>query len=205
MKATTQAARRAALLRQMIRLRGFEERCAQPQPGGEAAVAGVLQGIGDEDALVSTHKEYRNRASARQRPLITVCLYGDGAIDLEDLYDTLGDAVELHLPVLFCCEHNLSGPDHRDLSLPATFFDMPSLAVDGMDALAVADAVDEAIAAIRQGAGPRLLELFTYRAGDLSFDPIPALVDRMTAEDEFSSADLAEIRAAVAAELATAG
>ncbi|HVW43246.1 MAG TPA: thiamine pyrophosphate-dependent enzyme [Amycolatopsis sp.] len=205
MKPTTQATRRAALLRQMIRLRGFEERCAQPQPGGEAAAAGVLESLGGEDALVSTHQEYRHGSSSRQRPLVTVCLYGDGAIDSEDLYDAFTDAVESHLPVLFCCEHNLSGPPHHDLSLPATFYDLPSTAVDGMDVLAVADAVGEAVKAIRDGAGPRLLELFTYRAGDLSFDPIPVLIERMTTEDEFTTADLTEIREAVAAELATAG
>ncbi|NKQ52054.1 hypothetical protein HFP15_04080 [Amycolatopsis sp. K13G38] len=203
MKPTTRANRRFGLLRQMIRLRGYEELSAAPDPGGEAIVAGVLQGVGAEDSVVSTYQEYGARSASRQRPLIMVCVYGDGAIDNEDLYDSFNDAVHWQLPVLFCCEHNLCGPFHQDLMLPATFFGMPAYSIDGMDVLAVADTVDEATEAIRYGAGPRLLELFSYRSQDLSFDPIEVLSDRMTAEDGLTEADLADLRQAVATELAT--
>jgi len=200
MDSTTRAQRRIGLLRQMIRMRGYEERSPLPDPGGEAVLAGVLQAIGAEDSVLSTYQEYRRAASSR-RPLLSVCLYGDGAIDNEDLYDSLDDAVRWYLPVLFCCEHNLCGAFHQDLSLPAMFFGIPSSPIDGMDVLAVADAVDEASGAIRHGDGPRLLELFTYRSAELSFDPIPVLADRMADEDGLTGADLAEVRESVAAEL----
>jgi TPP-dependent pyruvate/acetoin dehydrogenase alpha subunit len=50
-----------------------------------------------------------------------------------------------------------------DLCLKASSYELPAWPVDGMDVLAVEAAARAAVARIRDGAGPVLLELRTYR------------------------------------------
>ena len=51
----------------------------------------------------------------------------------------------------------------KKLSDRARGYGIPGISVDGMDAVAVAEAANEAIARARQGGGPTLLEGRTYR------------------------------------------
>ena len=75
------------------------------------------------------------------------------------------------LPVLFVCENNLyamgmalkRAEAETDLSRKAAGYRMPGVAVDGMDVVAVESAARSAIAQIRSGDGPQLLECRTYR------------------------------------------
>ena len=60
-----------------------------------------------------------------------------------------------------------------DLSAIATNYAMPGVTVDGNDAAAVAEAAQAAIQRARDGGGPSLLELRTYRIrGHLEGDPM---------------------------------
>ncbi len=73
------AAERIELLRQMIRIRRFEERCVQLYSaekirgflhlyvGEEAVAAGLLRQIGAEDAVVSTYREHGTHSLAAFR------------------------------------------------------------------------------------------------------------------------------------------
>jgi pyruvate dehydrogenase E1 component alpha subunit len=54
----------------------------------------------------------------------------------------------------------------RDVADRAAGYGMPGVVVDGMDAVAVAEAAGEAIARARKGDGPTLLECKTYRFYD---------------------------------------
>jgi pyruvate dehydrogenase E1 component alpha subunit len=72
---------------------------------------------------------------------------------------------------LFVCENNgyaefTSREEHSNVKHVSAFaapYDMPALTIDGNDLLAVHAAAGDAIAALRRGSGPYLLECMTYR------------------------------------------
>jgi pyruvate dehydrogenase E1 component alpha subunit len=138
--------------------------------GGNAIVGGglpIAAGLALADAL-------------QRRPRVTACFFGDGAVAEGDFHETLNLAALWRLPVLFCCENNLyamgtalaRAQAQTNLAIKAASYGIPAWSVDGMDALAVADAATRAVAAVRAGAGPFFLELRTYRFRAHSmFDP----------------------------------
>jgi pyruvate dehydrogenase E1 component alpha subunit len=102
---------------------------------------------------------------------VAVAMFGDGAMAEGVLHESLNFAALLKLPLLFVCENNgwsEFSPTERQFAAPlsalATAFGVPHQAVDGNDVLAVADAASAAIAALREGLGPRVLECRTHRA-----------------------------------------
>ncbi|WP_439957504.1 pyruvate dehydrogenase (acetyl-transferring) E1 component subunit alpha [Nocardia crassostreae] len=288
---------RIALLRQMIRIRRFEERCVRLYSaerirgflhlyiGEEAIAAGLLSEIGPADAVVSTYREHGHalargipmaalmaemfgRASGcsggrggsmhlfdagrrfyggnaivagglpvavglaladalRERPVVTVCLFGDGAMAEGEFHECVNLAALWRLPVLFACENNryamgtALAREHAvtDLALRAASYGLVSWAVDGMDAEAVAEATRRAVTAIRAGGGPCFLELRSYRFRAHSLydadkyrqkseiedwktqDPIPRLSSALIASGELDEPGLAELERAAAAEL----
>ncbi len=115
----------------------------------------------------------------QQRDAITVCFFGDGAINRGPFLEALNWARVYELPVLFVCEDNrwsattASGPmtagdgaTARALSL-----DIAAVQVDGNDVLAVHAAAAQLVQQVRAGAGPRLLHAITYRVkGHVSVD-----------------------------------
>ncbi|WP_200834743.1 pyruvate dehydrogenase (acetyl-transferring) E1 component subunit alpha [Amycolatopsis alkalitolerans] len=291
------AKERLELLRQMVRIRRFEERCVELYSAGnirgfmhlcigeEAIAAGVLHEVGPEDAIVSTYREHghalarglpmdavlaemygrttgtsRGRGGSMHlfdvkrrfyggnaivggglplavglalatamtgRPLVTVCLFGDGAVAEGEFHECLNLAALWHLPILFCCENNLyamgtalaRAQAETDLALRAASYGLTAWPVDGMDALAVADATGRAVEAIRGGAGPHFLELKTYRFRAHSMydadryrtkeeiarwkerDPIPALAATMRADGELTDDDYGALESEVDKEI----
>lgn len=105
------------------------------------------------------------------RTAVTACFFGDGAVAEGEFHESMNLAALWQLPVLFCCENNRYAMGTRidraqaniDLASRAASYGMPARIVDGMDVLAVSDAVAAAAAAIRSDGGPRFLELQTYR------------------------------------------
>lgn len=288
---------RIELLRQMIRIRRFEERCVQLYSaeqirgflhlyiGEEAIAAGLLSEIEPGDGVVSTYREHGHalargvpmaalmaemfgRASGcsggrggsmhlfdaarrfyggnaivagglplavglaladalRERPTVTVCLFGDGAMAEGEFHECLNLAALWRLPILFACENNqyamgtALAREHAvtDLALRAASYGVVSWAVDGMDAEAVAVATRRAVTSIRAGGGPCFLELRTYRFRAHSLydadkyrskdeieewkarDPIPRLSGVLRAEGVLDEAGLAALEKAAATEL----
>ena len=164
--------------------------------GGNAIVAGGLPlavGLALADAM-----QGRNR--------VTACVFGEGAMAEGEFHESMNLAALWRLPVLFCCENNLyamgtaltRSESQTDLALKAASYGVPAWEVDGMDALAVADAARRAADSVRAGGGPYFLELRTYRfrahsmfdperyreraevATWMQRDPIPALRDALT-------------------------
>jgi pyruvate dehydrogenase E1 component alpha subunit len=185
--------------------------------GGNAIVGGGLPiavGLALADALLG-------------RPQVTACFFGDGAVAEGEFHESLNLAALWKLPVLFLCENNLYAMGtalerhqaQTDISLKARGYGLPGEAVDGMDVLAVEAAVARTVAAIRGGGGPSLLEARTYRFRAHSMydpelyrsqdevelwkrrDPIALLAARAREEGLLADADLAELEAAVAAEI----
>ena len=105
------------------------------------------------------------------RARVTACFIGDGSVAEGAFHETMNLASLWKLPVLFICENNQYAMGtalarhqaQTDLAVKANGYNMPSIAVDGMDVVAVSDAAKTAIGAIRGGDGPVFLELRTYR------------------------------------------
>lgn len=111
---------------------------------------------------------------------ITVCFFGDGAINRGPFLEALNWARVYRLPVLFVCEDNrwsattASGPmtAGEGASARALGMDIAATQVDGNDALAVHAAAAALVAQVRAGQGPLLLHALTYRVkGHVSVDP----------------------------------
>ncbi|MGE4480615.1 pyruvate dehydrogenase (acetyl-transferring) E1 component subunit alpha [Acidocella sp.] len=102
-----------------------------------------------------------------------VCLtyYGEGASNQGQVYESYNLAALLKLPVVYVIENNRyamgtsveRASASHDLSHNGQPWGMPSMAVDGMDVLAVKAAGEQAVAHCRAGKGPFLLEMKTYR------------------------------------------
>jgi len=107
----------------------------------------------------------------QNRPSITACYFGDGAVAEGEFHESLNLAALWKLPVVFLCENNLYAMGtalerhqaQTDISRKADSYDLSSSAVDGMDVLAVEAAAKQAADFVRSGNGPFLLELRTYR------------------------------------------
>jgi len=129
--------------------------------GGNAIVAGGLPfavGLALADRL-------------QGRDAITACFFGDGAVAEGEFHESLNLASLWQVPVLFLCENNYYAMGtalerhqaETDISVKGTAYRMPSAAVDGMDVVATAAAVRQAVAQVRTSGGPFLLECRTYR------------------------------------------
>jgi TPP-dependent pyruvate/acetoin dehydrogenase alpha subunit len=107
----------------------------------------------------------------RGETTISVVFFGDGATGAGVFHETLNLAVLWRLPLLFVCENNgyaefTSREEHSNVKRVSAFaapYGMPARTIDGNDLLAVHAAAGEAIAALRRGSGPYLLECMTYR------------------------------------------
>jgi len=102
---------------------------------------------------------------------VVLCFFGDGAANTGNFHESLNMAAIWDLPVVFLCENNqyaMSMPVQKALAVEriadrAASYGIPGYTVDGMDLLAVYDAVKEAVSRARSGAGPTLIEAITYR------------------------------------------
>ncbi len=102
-----------------------------------------------------------------------VCLtyYGDGAANQGQVYEAFNMASLWHLPVVYVVENNKYGMGTRvdrvsavtELSHRGASFHIPGEQVDGMDVAAVKAAGERAVAHAREGKGPSILEMLTYR------------------------------------------
>ena len=107
----------------------------------------------------------------RETDQVAVAFFGDGATSEGTFNESLNIASILKLPVLYVCENNLYGMftpasyalSVQDISRKAVAYDIPGVAVDGMDVIAVYEATDEAVKRARNGLGPTLIECKTYR------------------------------------------
>jgi pyruvate dehydrogenase E1 component alpha subunit len=111
---------------------------------------------------------------------VTVCMFGDGASNTGNFGETMNLAALWKLPVFFLVENNLYGMGtaverhsaQTDLSKKAEGYGIPGARADGMDVVAVREAVAAGIRAAREEDRPTLLEVVTYRyRGHSAADP----------------------------------
>jgi 2-oxoisovalerate dehydrogenase E1 component len=102
---------------------------------------------------------------------VAVTYFGDGATNIGSTLETLNLAAAWKLPLCFFIENNRyavstsveEATGEPRLSARGPGFGIPSWKVDGMDALAVHLAMNEAVAHMRAGNGPTLIEADVYR------------------------------------------
>jgi pyruvate dehydrogenase E1 component alpha subunit len=111
---------------------------------------------------------------------VTVCMFGDGASNTGNFGETMNLAALWKLPVFFLVENNLYGMGtaverhsaQTDLSKKAEGYGIPGARADGMDVVAVREAVTAGVQAARDDSRPTLLEVVTYRyRGHSAADP----------------------------------
>jgi 2-oxoisovalerate dehydrogenase E1 component len=102
---------------------------------------------------------------------VTVTYFGDGAVNIGSVLETFNLAAAWKLPLCFFVENNLYAVSTHvadvtaepRLSARGPGFGIPAWRVDGMDPLAVRTAMAEAVAHMRAGKGPTLVEAEVYR------------------------------------------
>ena len=129
---------------------------------GGHGIVGAQIGTGAGLAFAEKYKGTKN---------VALCFFGDGAARQGMLHETFNMAMLWELPVIFICENNgyamgtsvARTSKTVDISKTAEAYDMPSDIVDGMSPEAVHNAVTRAVNRAREGGGPTLLEIRTYR------------------------------------------
>jgi pyruvate dehydrogenase E1 component alpha subunit len=115
---------------------------------------------------------------------VIVCYFGDGAVPQGEFHEAMNLSSLWKLPVVWICENNryaMGTSLERALAEPEIWkfgqtYKIPSEPVDGMDVLAVRNAVARAVERARRDKTPSLLEARTYRfRGHSMRDPAGAV------------------------------
>ncbi|MHB0791238.1 thiamine pyrophosphate-dependent dehydrogenase E1 component subunit alpha [Bradyrhizobium sp. 5.13L] len=110
-------------------------------------------------------------AKVRSVDQVTLCFFGDGAVNQGTFHESLNMASVWKLPVVYLCENNgyaistsiAQSHGQPDIGLRAVGYGMPGVTVDGQDVSAVYEAVARAVTRARAGGGPTLMVADTYR------------------------------------------
>jgi pyruvate dehydrogenase E1 component alpha subunit len=159
----------------------------------------------------------------RRDSRVVGCFFGEGATNEGAFHEGLNLAAIWSLPVIFICENNLYGASTpiqkvtrvTRVAQRAAAYGILAETVDGNDVLAVYESTRRAAARCRQGAGPVLLELLTYRLTGHSRrdprhyqpkeeqeywamrDPIPTVRQSLMERSDVSEVDLQTLEARV--------
>ena len=102
---------------------------------------------------------------------LSVTYFGDGAANQGQVYESYNMASLWKLPIIFCIENNQYGMGTStkrasagtDLSKHGESFGIPGFAVNGMNPVSVYLSALKAVKWVRDGNGPIILEMKTYR------------------------------------------
>lgn len=107
----------------------------------------------------------------QQKPNVVIAFFGEGGANQGTFHESLNMAAIWKLPVIFICENNLyaMSTHFEDTFATPTVaargagYGMPGEVIDGSDYYAVQAATQMAIERAKDGNGPTLLEMQTYR------------------------------------------
>lgn len=142
--------------------------------GGSMHLYDVTKGFLGGYAIVAAHLPLAVglglAATMKKEDSVALCVFGDGSVGEGEFHESLNMSVLWKTPTIFFCENNLYGmgvPFKESLStdIPklAQAYNMPAVSIDGMDVIAVYEAMKTAVAHSRSGAGPYFVEAMTYR------------------------------------------
>jgi len=165
---------------------GIDPKLIMAELTGRAA--GISRGKGGSMHMFSTeHKFYGGHGIVgAQVPLgaglafghkysedggLCMAYFGDGASNQGQVYEAFNMAALWNLPVIFVVENNgyamgtavKRGSAETQFYRRGTAFRIPGMHVNGMDVLEVRAAAEVAVKHVREGNGPVLMELQTYR------------------------------------------
>ncbi len=162
---------------------------------------------------------------------ISVAYCGDGAVNQGQVYETFNMAALWSLPVIFVVENNRYGMGtsterasaKSDFSQRGQAYGIPGVKVDGMSVVEVFEASQKAVAHVRAGKGPMVMEMMTYRYRGHSMsdpakyrtkeevqkvkteqDPIEQLKERLLSEKIATEEELKQIDKEIKARVAKA-
>ncbi|WP_420393279.1 pyruvate dehydrogenase (acetyl-transferring) E1 component subunit alpha [Acuticoccus sp.] len=126
-------------------------------------------GIVGAQVSLGTGIAFANRY--RENGAVALTYFGDGAANQGQVYESFNMAKLWSLPVVYVIENNKYGmgtsveraSSTTNLSQRGRSFGIPGEQVDGMSVETVRAAVDKALAHARDGKGPYILEMMTYR------------------------------------------
>ena len=129
---------------------------------GGHGIVGAQVPIGTGVAFAS---KYLNKQT------LSVTYFGDGAANQGQVYESYNMASLWKLPIIFCIENNQYGMGTStkrasagtDLSKHGESFGIPGFAVNGMNPVSVYLSALKAVKWVRDGNGPIILEMKTYR------------------------------------------
>jgi acetoin:2,6-dichlorophenolindophenol oxidoreductase subunit alpha len=163
--------------------------------GGSMHLADNSVGIIGESAIVGGGIPLATgcglSAKVRRTDQVSLCFFGDGAVNQGTFHESLNMASLWKLPVIYLCENNgyaiitslLSSHGQPSIAKRAEGYGMSGVAVDGQDVGAVYEATSAAVAQARRGEGPSLIEAKTYRYDEHNVGLILPKVPYRTAEE----------------------
>ncbi|MCP1108931.1 thiamine pyrophosphate-dependent dehydrogenase E1 component subunit alpha [Ohessyouella blattaphilus] len=224
-------AKGVSLRSMMCEMFGKAEGCCKGK-GGAMHTGDISVGAITANAIVGGNLPIAAGVALRCKMLktdnVAVCFFGDGASNEGAFHEALNAAAVWKLPVVYVCENNLYSATTSIKMTTAvenvaadrgSAYGIPSEVVDGNDVLAVNEAAKKAIKRARDGKGPTILELKTYRIGGhsrndacgyrpkeeeaewFSRDPVTTFRNRLLAEGVASEEELQEVEGAILAEI----
>lgn len=158
----------------MAELYGKATGCAKGK-GGSMHLFGVEQrffgGHGIVGAQIGTGAGLAFAEQYKGTDNVCLTFFGDGAARQGMLHEVFNMAMIWKLPVIFICENNNYAmgtsvertSNVTDIYKLADAYEMPGDSIDGMIPEAVHEGVSRAVKRAREGGGPTLLEIKTYR------------------------------------------
>jgi pyruvate dehydrogenase E1 component alpha subunit len=203
----------------MAELHGKTTGCCKGK-GGSMHVADMAAGVLPATAIVGGGTPIAVGVALACKllglPRVTVCFFGEGAMNEGVVAESVNMATIWGLPVIFVCENNryavstaiTTSSVVEEMGARVAWTGMPVYVVDGNDVLSVLETAEKAIERARRGDGPSFVECKTFKHRDTAYalrlpveelaewkqrDPLPRLARHIMTRGLLSAYQLSDI------------